>query len=229
MSDFRYLLFDCETSDIGPTAKMVELAWIEVDESMNVLDEVHTRLDPEVPISPGASGVHNLTNEDLVDEPTVEQFFSIVRPGKVEGNVVMVAHNAPFDRRYFAPWCENLVGAVDTLRLARRYMPDAVNHKLATLKFEFGLGRGEAHTALGDVRTLYRLTQLLIEKSGMSLPELHKDSYQPLYVHTAPFGKHKGKAWDDIPRDYIEWLDGRDSLDPDLRYTLDKILGRKTA
>lgn len=229
MSAFRYLLFDCETSDIGPTSKMVELAWIEVDEHMNVLEEVHSRLDPEVPISPGASGVHGLVNDDLKDEPTVEQFFSIVRPGKVEGNVVMVAHNAPFDRRYFAPWCENLVGTIDTLRLARRYMPEAVNHKLATLKFEFGLGREEAHTALGDVRTLFRLTQLLIEKSGMALPELHKDSYQPLYVHAMPFGKHRGQPTADLPSDYLKWLSGLPDLDPDLRYTTDKILKERAA
>lgn len=224
MSARRYLLLDTETTGFGPTAKMVELAWIETDVDLNPIEEFHTLIDPEIPISPGASGVHGITNADVADAPTVEQVFSIIRPGKEQGEVVMVAHNAAFDRPFVAPWFDNLVGAIDSLRLARRYFPDQENHKLATLKYSLDLGREVAHSALGDVRTLHALMLKIAEVSGMNLEQMHKDSYQPLYVPNMVFGKHKGQPMVDLPKPYLRWLAGLDDIDPDLKWTAEKIL-----
>lgn len=224
MSNFRYLLLDCETTGVGKLDKMIELAWIEVDANLEPIDEFHSYIDPQIPISPGASGVHGITNADVADAPTVEELFSIVLPGKVSGNVVMVAHNAPFDRRFVAPWFDNLVGAIDSLRLARRYFPDAENHKLATLKFALGLGREQAHSAMGDVRTLYALMRKISEVSGMSLEEMRHDSYQPLYVAKMPFGKHKGMPLDLVPTDYLRWLESKGDIDPDLKWSVERVL-----
>lgn len=219
----RYFCADVETTGVTPSDRIVELAWLEVDESLSVVDEWHSLIDPEIPIDPGASGVHGITNAHVADSPTIEQFFSIVHPGLITGEAVLIAHNAPFDRRFLAPWFENLVGTIDTLRLSRRYFPEASNHKLQTLRYTFGLDAGAAHSAAGDVKTLHHLLRVLVDKSGMSLPELHRDSYQPLFVHTAPFGKHKGKSWDQVPPDYIRWLSSLEDLDPDLKFTLQKL------
>ena len=117
-----------------------------------------------------------------------------------------------------------LRGTLDTLRLSRRYFPEAQNHKLQTLRYTFGLDAGAAHSAAGDVRVLHHLTRVLVEKSGMSLAELFTDSKAPLFVHRAPFGKHKGKLMTDVPLDYLRWMKGLDNLDPDLAYTINKIL-----
>ena len=182
----------------------------------------------EKPMTPFELGPGDDTEVEVAvaseDEPTIEEFFSVVLPGKLTGDVVLVAHNAPFDARFFGPWIETLRGTLDTLRLSRRYFPEAQNHKLQTLRYTFGLDAGAAHSAAGDVRVLHHLTRVLVEKSGMSLAELFTDSKAPLFVHHAPFGKHKGKLMTDVPLDYLRWMKGLDNLDPDLTYTINKIL-----
>jgi exodeoxyribonuclease X len=220
----RWIAGDVESSGLGKDAGVVEIAWVELNEQLDIIDEWHSLIDPEVPIEPGASGVHGIVDADVADAPTLSQFFSLVHPGKIAGDVVLIAHNAPFDRRFFAPWCEQLVGTIDTLRLARRFFPEAQNHKLQTLRYTFGLDAGEAHSAKGDVRTLHHLLRILVDKSGMPLADLYQDSYRPLFVTSMPFGKHKGKSMQDLPVDYLKWMAGLGDLDPDLKFTVNKIL-----
>ena len=34
------------------------------------------------------------------------------------------------------------------------------------------------------------------------------------------FGDHKGEFFKDIPKDYLQWLSGKDDLDEDMRFTV---------
>jgi DNA polymerase III epsilon subunit-like protein len=224
--DYRFLIADTETSGFGkpPDAMAVEIAWMEVDDDLNILEQWHSLIDPEIPISPGASGVHHITAEHVADAPTIDEFFSVVHPGKITGNVVFIAHNAPFDRPYWMPWIENCVGEIDTLRVVKRLFPDVQNHKLQTLRYEFGLNSGDAHSALGDVITLHSLLRKIREEHGVTLAELLTRSAEPLFIHKMGFGKHRGQSIHSVPKDYLKWLRGTDNLDPDLAYTIDKVM-----
>jgi DNA polymerase III epsilon subunit-like protein len=100
----RYIVLDVETSDIGPDSGVVEIAWAEIDPTLQVIEEVHSRIDPEKPINPAASGVHGITNADVADEPTLSQFFEIIRGSKITGPMVIIGHNCvPGDTEVLTP------------------------------------------------------------------------------------------------------------------------------
>lgn len=219
----RYFVADTETTGLGPQAKAVELAWAEIDADLNVIEMVHTLIDPEMPICPGASGVHGIVNADVQDSPTIEEFIEVVRGGPIAQELIFIAHNAVFDKPYYKAVMPGMIGDICTLRLARRFFPDAPNHKLQTLKFHLGLKSGDAHRADGDVVTCLDLLRRIVEISGLKLDELAFMTSQPQIVSHMPFGKYKGQAIAAIPKDYITWLRKQQDLDGDLRYTLDQI------
>ena len=75
----RWLIADVETTGVRTEDRVVEIAWIEVDNDLNIVDEVHSLIDPEMPIPAAASGVHHITDAMVADAPTISQFFEIVR------------------------------------------------------------------------------------------------------------------------------------------------------
>lgn len=219
----RYFLGDVETSGLTNNDKVVELAWIEFDEDLNILESVHSLIDPEIPINPGASGIHGITNKDVEDAPTIEEFFCVVRgTGPITDDLVFSAHNTPFDRRFFGPWLPGLQAELCTLRLARRVFPEAENHKLPTLMYHLDLVRGTSHRADGDVQTTFDLLRKIKEKCGLSIESMIDLCAMPLKVAKLPFGKHKGSALSDIPKSYRAWLLGQD-IDKDLRWSLEQL------
>jgi uncharacterized protein (DUF3820 family) len=44
-----------------------------------------------------------------------------------------------------------------------------------------------------------------------------------------PFGKHKGKPLSAVPRDYLEWLAGKDSIGTELGDAIRVLLGSAPA
>lgn len=224
---YRYILGDTETT--GPTTndKAVEMAWMELNDSLEVVDRQHSLIDPQMKISSGASGVHGLTNVDVEDAPTIEEFFGEVLERPLDGDVILIAHNVVFDLRYYGPWIPTLAGTLCTLRLSRRVWPEAENHKLSTLMYELGLTRGQSHRASGDVETTYDLLRRIVDKTGKSLPELAAESMQPIVVKTMPFGKHKGAELKDVPMAYFDWLLKQGSVDRDLAYSIELLKAGK--
>jgi DNA polymerase III epsilon subunit-like protein len=223
----RFILGDTETTDAGKTAKVCEIAWVEVDEDLNIIDSQHSLIDPQARISATASGIHGITNIDVADAPTMAEFFEHIYGRRLTGDVVFMAHNVKFDLRFFEPFVDNLVGTLCTLRLARRLLTEAENHKLPTLMYQYGLERGESHSADGDVRTTLDLLRLLKQKAGLPLISLADLSTTPLQVERWPFGKHKDKplAFD---KGYVSWaLKNMTEIDEDLRWSLEQVAAGK--
>lgn len=223
---FRYIVADTETTGATAYDKVCEVAWVELDADMQVLDRQHSLIDPQMPISAGASGVHGITNADVTEAPTIDEFFSLVLGEShfsPDDRVLLIAHNAPFDKRYLAPHMP-IKGELCTLRLARRVWPEAENHKLATLMYLLSLSRGKSHSAHGDVETCLDLLRKIVWKTGSSLNDLAAVSMEPVWVSTMPFGKHKGSPLKVLPVSYIKWLLGLDNLDMDMRHSLDLVM-----
>ncbi len=154
MSDeLRFIVADTETTGPTPADRVVELAWVELDADLQVIDRQHSLIDPQRPISASASGVHGITADMITEQPTLDEFFDVIYGTYLTGNVVFCAHNAQFDLRYLGPYIPHLSAEVCTLRLARKYFPACENHKLSTLMYELGLVRGTSHRADGDVDT----------------------------------------------------------------------------
>lgn len=221
----RRLLADTETTGAGTEDRACEVAWYELDDNLQIIDEQHSRIDPERPISAGASGVHGITNADVADCPTLSEFFGVVLGGtyfQPDDAVTLIAHNAAFDVRYLAPHMP-IKSTICTLRLARRVWPSAENHKLATLMYEMNLKKGDSHSAKGDVLTTYDLLCRIVQETGKTLAELEAESLAPLWVEKMPFGKHRGTSLRVLNSGYVKWLLALDNLDRDMRWSLEQV------
>lgn len=222
--NIRYILGDTETTGAGTDDKVCEIAWAELDANLQVIDLVQSLIDPERTISFGAMGVHGITHEDVEDAPTIEEFFSIVRPGALtDGDVIFIAHNAKFDEPFFKPFISSHVGTLCTLRLAKRFLLDAENYKLTTLRHQYGLHKGNSHRADDDVLATVDLLRLICMVSGLSINELLIENEKPLMIQKMPFGKHKDRPLSELVKadpGYIRWLLGTD-IDNDLRMSVE--------
>lgn len=231
----HYIFLDTETTSADPDRGVCDLAFVITDDQFNTLDERESLIDPEKPISPSASGVHGLTNEDCEDAPTLSEFFAnpdepACYGGPLPGPAVVIGHRISFDTHTVGPYIDGGYTELCTLRWVRRLYPDADDHKLTTMMFALGLPRPEnAHRALSDVYSAMYLCKHICERTGMSLAELAEASQQPFELAIYPFGKWKGAAFKDVPKSYLRWArENMKDLDQDMRFTIDLHLSRKS-
>lgn len=105
--------------------------------------------------------------EDMIQngenpETAMADFFSFV------GEDVLVGQNLIFDYRFLKQWAVNHKfsferEAVDTLKLARRFLPPEQKKDLESLCQYFGVERERAHRALEDAIETYRVFEKLKE------------------------------------------------------------------
>lgn len=217
----RTIVLDTETAGLDPKDGIVDLAIIEVDRNFDPIATFESLIDPEGPISPSASGVHGITVEDVADAPTLQQFFDTTEAGVYcDAPLYVVGHNIKFDLNFLDGHFRGEVIPVCTLRLARKLYPDAENHKLQTLRYQFGLEAGAAHRAYGDTLLCLNLLRRMAEDTGYSIDQLANMSHQPIRITKMAFGKHKGMPLDELPSHYRRWLLDKADIDDDLRYSL---------
>lgn len=167
-SGMRYAVVDVETTGFSPVNdRVVEIACVLV-ENGRIAGSWSTLVDPKRPIPAYATRVHGIGDADVLGAPAFEAAQRELRRRCVGATVV--AHNASFDLG-FLPGLANLP-SLCTVQLARRWFPDAPNHKNQTLRAYLGIDRDPrfaglpAHRALGDamvtagilIRCLERLT-----------------------------------------------------------------------
>lgn len=221
----QYFLADCETTGVSPSDRMVEVAWLLMDEDFKILDEGHSLINPERPIPAGASAVHGITLKDVEGAPTADEYFYDVLGNKLGSlDAIFTAHNAPFDMRYIGPYLPDSTPEMCTLRLARKLYPDVDNHKLGTLVYalELDVDKSRFHSADGDMIILMSLLGKMTEDFGYTLWDLFEAANTPIQMTKMTFGKHKGTPLKELPPSYVTWLLKLDNLDPDLRASLAK-------
>lgn len=88
----KFLISDVESVGLNPPPKpasgVVEVAYLELDmDTLEVKDEVYSRVHPGCQIHPEASKVHGIYAEDVVDSPCLEDVY------RVEGPTIHSGHN----------------------------------------------------------------------------------------------------------------------------------------
>lgn len=220
----QYLLADVETTGISTSDRVVEVAWAVLTDDFELADEGHSLINPLMPIPAGASAVHGIVAKDVVDAPTIDQYFGDILSNKLGSmDVIFTAHNAAFDYRYLSPYLPEGTPQMCTLRLARKLYPDVDNHKLGTLVYALGLevDKSRFHSADGDMAVLSALLGRMSEDFGYTLWDLFELANTPIQMTKIGFGKHRGTPLKDLPTSYVNWLLHKtDNLDPDLRASL---------
>lgn len=215
MAKLKPIYYDTETTGLrSETDRIVEIAAYDPVEDRKYCSFVN----PKISIPKEASAIHGITDEMVASSGTFEtvgqEFFAFCGE-----NAVLIAHNNDqFDKFFLQQESKraNLVlpeyKMIDTLKWARKYRSDLPRHSLQFLREIYGIEENRAHRALDDVLVLYRIFSLMID-------DLDYDTvYHLLYQQTneiekMPFGKHKGKPLDKIPKEYLSWLKDQGAFD----------------
>lgn len=242
--DRPLVFFDLETTGLRVGSdRIVEMALIRVSPQGDVLERVR-RFNPEMPIDPGATAVHGITDEDVADEAP---FRSRAR---ALASLLEGCDLAGFNiRRFDLPMLEAEFAraGVPFEVLGRRLIDmQSIFHReeprdlTAAARFYLAREHPEAHTALGDIRTSAAVLSAQLERYGhlpRDLDGLHAycDEHSP---YDGPLGqwfrvteeglafrrgKHEGRFLDDVAREdagYLEWILRLDDVRPQVAEAL---------
>jgi exodeoxyribonuclease X len=228
----KLIVVDTETSDLPENGgQLLELAWMVLQApNWEVVSSYENYVQYTGPLNPCAQASNHIVPAMLTSTygalPKEKVLADLV--DAIEPDSILVAHNVAFDREFLPgitnPW-------ICTYRVSKRIWPEAPGHSNQVLRYYFGIKPDLSntpvkvrmpHQALYDVATTTGIVRKMLEKH--SPEELVKISWNVQKLRTMPFGKHKGKAFNQIPCDYLVWLRNQSRLDPDLAYTLDSVL-----
>jgi len=168
-----FVVLDLETTDKDiHSCGIVELAAVKV-ENGNVCEELHTFINPQMPISAGARKVHGISDDDIRGAPTIEEYWETF--SAFCGTDMLVAHNGynfdfPILDRYSKKISGNKLSniRIDSLVIARALFPGESN-SIDALMQRLNLQIDQRHRALDDVLVLVKIMQeLQIRKQNLS-------------------------------------------------------------
>ncbi len=162
-----YVLFDLETTGTSCAKdEVVEISALKVVNG-EVVEEFSTLVNPQMPIPFYATEVNGITDAMVADSPT----FDVALRNFLEfaGDMILVGHNIhTFDMKFICRDAEKFFGKtvgndyIDTLPIARMYLPQLGHHTLSDLADYYGIPTDGAHRALFDCR----MNQQIFEKLG---------------------------------------------------------------
>lgn len=189
------VVVDTETATLQGAPHLLEIGAVRVEDG-EIQDSFERFLRPEVEIDPQATAIHGITEEDVrdADDPAtvIGDFFDWA------GDDWFAAHNAPFDAKVIAfearrqSFDELPPGLfLDSLLLARRFIPESPDHKLVTLSEHLDLEDGPHHRALSDAVYCWKVIEECWERAGgldkVPMTELLSYSGRPLtFTSAAP-------------------------------------------
>ena len=165
-----YVIFDLETTGTSSANDaVIEISAVKVSNG-RVVDEFTTLVNPERPIPYYASDVNGIYDDMVAEAPifkvALEEFLEFA------GDNVLVGHNIhTFDMKFICRdalvyWGKTIGNDyIDTLTLARTYLPELSTHKLVDLAYHYGISQEGAHRALNDCR----MNQQVFERLGQEI------------------------------------------------------------
>lgn len=236
LTERKIVFFDTETTGIGEEDYLCQIAYKTPGESTGFVG----LYKPPVPIPPGASAVHHITNEMVKDKPSFKESpdYNVIKKLFENPKTILVAHNMPFDQAMIKKEGVIPASTICTLRVARFLDKEGKleKHNLQFLRYALGIEiEATAHDAMGDVMVMEQLYSRLLKKimseenvsESEATDKMIEISSHPSLFRTISFGKHAGKKIEDIlatDRSYLEWLlatkEKGGQLEEDWIYTL---------
>ena len=234
------VFFDLETTGLSTTSdRIIELALIRISPQGDVLERVR-RFCPGIPISPEASAVHGISDEDVANEPpfssTAKSLVELLENCDLGGfnirrfDIPMLL--AEF-KRAGVPFSIKDRLLIDAQTIFHREEPRDLS---AAARFYLEREHREAHTALGDIRTSAAVLSAQLDRYPdlpRDLPGLHAycDEVSPFRTEVDRWfqeasgglvfrrGKHRGEALSQVATeapDYLQWMLGADDMDEEV-------------
>lgn len=148
-----FVVFDFETTGFdGIIDKIVEIGAVKIEGGV-ITEKFSSLINPAVSIPKEVIKVHGITDDMVKHAPKIEEVLPDFL--RFAGDSALIAHNADFDAKFLrtAGLASGLTldfEYIDTVALARRYVPGLNNHKLGTLADYFNTSVKPGHRALDD-------------------------------------------------------------------------------
>ncbi|WP_024354184.1 DNA polymerase III subunit epsilon [Brevundimonas naejangsanensis] len=229
----RIRVIDFETTGMEPpSAEVIEYGWCDLtnDGSGWTVGKPQAHLYSVASIPPETRAVHHIAMSDLAGVVTHFDEAEVHNP--IEDVSVFAAHNLAFED-LFIP--RRVLPGICTLKAALRVWAHAPSHSNSVLRYwleDQGLLSLDHDTAMPPHRagpdayvTAHILKALLA--AGATGREMIAWTQEPRLLPKITFGKHKGAAWKDAPRDYLEWVAFKSDLDGDTKWNAERELERR--
>lgn len=157
-----YVVFDIETTGLDKDKDcIIEIGALKYKNNA-LVEEFSHLINPKIVLPEIITEITGIKDSDLINEKTID----VVLPRFLEfiEDLPLVAHNGSFDLGFINKNIDDLKlnklsnQNIDTLLLARKFLPQMYNYKLETLKKYFGINQ-TSHRAIGDCHTTNRVYQ----------------------------------------------------------------------
>lgn len=154
--DVTFVVFDTETTGFSAEQdRIVEIGAVKIRNG-EIVEERDWLINPKMAIPKRATRVHGITDAMVKDKPTFAEVYPEFQA--FAGDAVLIAHNARFDVAMVRAEAEraglaspaNVV--IDTLKLFRKWYPEAATHQLAPLAAYVGVAGEGFHRGDADSR-----------------------------------------------------------------------------
>lgn len=226
------IILDTETHTLNGLPIEIAYAPIQIEQGKlsldreKIFDQLYSIGDEK--ISYAAMAVHHILESDLVDQPNFRTFEL------PQETTYIIGHNIDYDIRAIQQ-CgveTSHIKAICTLALSRLVWPHAEAHNISALIYMISKGSSKAremlkgaHRADADIILTANILMHIIHHLGIqNIEELYEVSEDARIPRTINFGKHRGTAIVDLPKDYVSWLLRQEDLDSYLKKALEKTL-----
>ena len=163
----NYVLLDIETTGFKPSdSEITEIAAYKVRDN-KVVDSFSSLIKTNNPIPDNIIEITHITNEMVEKQPGIDKVLGDFKEFLADD--IIVGHNVNFDIDFLTHYSYICFGNyiindyVDTLRIARKLLPNLPHHKLQTLSEFYNLDIEGEHRALKDVDLTYTIYNKLKE------------------------------------------------------------------
>ncbi len=161
-----YVALDVETTGLNPAEdRIIEIGLVKVIDGV-IKEKYSMLINPQTVISERITLLTGITQDMVEGKPVISDIIGEVM--EFIGDLPILGHNVIFDFGFIKKAAVNNGyrferSGIDTLKLARRLLPDVPHKNLEYLCDYFGIDAGNSHRALDDAISAIRLFERLYE------------------------------------------------------------------
>ena len=181
-SNSNFCVVDIETTGLDPEYdEIIELAAIKVSDG-NVVETFSRLVKPENPIDEFIEELTGITNEMLKNQEPIKNVLPDFL--RFVGDNLIVGHNVNFDINFIYDNSMEILSKpfqsdyLDTMRLARRVLPELPHHRLKDLVKEYNIEHDNEHRALSDCAATLEVLKSLNQDALNKNIDLTPSSYR---------------------------------------------------
>lgn len=226
-------VIDLETRGLLPDDGVVEIATVDLirdgDDERSPWQRGRmwrSFVNPGKPIGPEVQAIHHIGDADVKDAPTLADVMpEVLAPGE-DGKPpsIFAAHRASFERQFLDALMPPETKWICSWRVGVTCYPDASAHSNQALRYFLKLNLDPAlamppHRAQPDAYVTAAIIRRMFSDFVITVDDMVNISSKPILLPRLHFGQHAGKAIEDVPTSYLEWMSKQDAMDPDALYT----------